>query len=147
MEIVWNTDSNFTFHVYIKHNQEIKYLNTGSSHTPDCFKAINKGVCHRLTKRTLSTPTNNKTKVNDIIYSHHFEVLSKAGLTDGIVTTTLEEGKGSIPASLGDIPSAEIKKHRAGNHKRSIYFKVGYLVKLLETSNPQDHHQDQASPL
>ena len=44
MEMRWGANSELTFNVHIKPNQEIKYLNDGSSHTPGCFKAITTGV-------------------------------------------------------------------------------------------------------
>jgi hypothetical protein len=48
MKMHWDANDSLSFSVFIKPNQELKYLNADSSHTPGCFKAIPKGISHRL---------------------------------------------------------------------------------------------------
>ena len=81
MELFWGDDDELNFRVHIKPNQQIKYLNAGSSHTPNCFKAINKGVCYRLTKLMSITDSNKDTPL-DNIYPDHFAALCEAGLVN-----------------------------------------------------------------
>ena len=54
------------FGIYIKDNQVIKYLNTGSQHTKSCFKAIPSGVFKRLTKLTTITNENKNLTMDKI---------------------------------------------------------------------------------
>ena len=44
MELMWDQDGNLQFGVHLKPNQKLKYLDTTSTHTPHCFKAIVSGV-------------------------------------------------------------------------------------------------------
>ncbi len=48
----WSDNGTLKFGVHMKPNQQLKYLNAGSAHTPGHFKAIKTGVCYRLTKLT-----------------------------------------------------------------------------------------------
>jgi hypothetical protein len=52
MELSWSDDCSLKFGVHMKPNQQLKYLNAGSAHTPGCFNAIKTGVCYPLTKLT-----------------------------------------------------------------------------------------------
>jgi hypothetical protein len=45
MELSWSDEGTLKFGVHLKLNQQLKYLNAGSAHTPGCFKAIMTGVC------------------------------------------------------------------------------------------------------
>ena len=58
MELVWSEQGELQFQVYMKPNQQMKYLNKGSAHTHACFKAIPNGVYQRLAKLTTMTEEN-----------------------------------------------------------------------------------------
>jgi hypothetical protein len=71
MELSWDKEGVLKFGVHMKPNQQLKYLNTGSAHTPGCFKAIMTGVCYRLTKLTTVNKNNEDMKLDEI-YPEHF---------------------------------------------------------------------------
>ena len=109
MELYWGADSELTFNVHIKPNQEIKYLNDGSSHTPGCFKAITMGVCYHLMKLTSINDDNGDKKLDEL-YPLHFKALSKANLLKEAEIPTLREKKALIEESANDTISADLKK-------------------------------------
>ena len=111
--------------MFIKPNQQLKYLNKGSSHTPGCFKAIPNGVFHRLTKLT-TIDEGNRDKRLDEIYPKHFEAMNKADLLKDVNIPTLKEKMSEIIQSTGDTVEAKIKKRRERDRKRAIYFKIGF---------------------
>jgi hypothetical protein len=37
MELSWSKEGTLKFGVHLKPNQQLKYLNAGSAHTPGCF--------------------------------------------------------------------------------------------------------------
>lgn len=124
MEMWWNESNKLEFGVYLKPNQELKYLNAGSSHTPGCFKAIPTGVYHRLTKLT-SMKEGNKDSRLDELYPKHFESLRKANLVkDGI--PTLGEKAKEIEENRDKDEDVKLKKRREDDRKRAIYFKAGF---------------------
>ena len=79
MEWYWNQDSNLCSRVHLKENQQLLYLNKGSSHSSSCFRAIPKGVCHRLAKLTMMTEHNKRMRL-DIMYPKHFQALKESNL-------------------------------------------------------------------
>ena len=79
MEMYWLSEQSLAFRVHLKKNQQLKYLNKGSSHTPGCFKAIPNGVIKRLTKLT-SINDSNSNQTLDELYPTHFQALSDANL-------------------------------------------------------------------
>ena len=44
MEMYWSKRGDLEFRVHLKVNQQLKYLNRGSTHTKACFQAIPSGV-------------------------------------------------------------------------------------------------------
>jgi hypothetical protein len=79
MELSWSDNATLKFSVHLKLNQQLKYLNAGSAHTPGCFKAIKTGVCYRLTKLTTVDEDSVDLKLDEI-YPEHFDTLNKANL-------------------------------------------------------------------
>ena len=63
----------------MKENQKLKYLNSDSTHTNNCLKAIPFGIFGRLAK--LASPSKKKlnTKINEL-YPDHAKALKIAGL-------------------------------------------------------------------
>ena len=57
MKFYWSGD-NLLFQVHMKPNQQVKYLNQGSAHRKEVFKAIPLGVMGRLAKLTSRTEEN-----------------------------------------------------------------------------------------
>ena len=89
MELFWSPEQELQFQVHLKPNQELTYLNKGSTHTSACFKAIPSGVFGRLAKLTTMTPENANKPLEEL-YPKHIEVLRKAELIQG-PTPTLKQ--------------------------------------------------------
>ena len=125
MEMLWNTNSELSFKVHLKENQQLKYLNKGSAHTPGCFKAIPSGVIKRLTKLTSIDENNTDSKLSDL-YPTHFEALSNAKLIKEENVPTLGASKNQMAKDAADTASQALKKRRERDQKRAIYFKIGF---------------------
>ena len=113
--------------VNIKPNQELKYLNRGSTHTSACFKAIPSGVFGRLAKLTTMTPENANKPLEEL-YPKHIEVLRKAELIQG-PTPTLKQvldnrNQTKSPKNLREITQKE--RERGGEQ----FFSVWATLKL-----------------
>ena len=125
MELNWGVDGTLNFGVHLKPNQQLKYLNAGSAHTPGCFKAITTGVCYRLTKLTTIDKTSADMKLDEI-YPEHFSALNKADLLNNFNAPTLGAKAAELKAALEDEVGQATKKRRERDRKRAIYFKVGF---------------------
>ena len=125
MELYWSNEGVLNFGVHLKPNQELKYLNVGSAHTPGCFKAITTGVCHRLTKLTTVDEDSTNMKLDEI-YPEHFEALNKADLLKNFEVPTLGAKAAELEAASKDEVGQATKKRRERDRKRAIYFKVGF---------------------
>ena len=79
LQLQWNSDNNLKFKVYMKENQKLKYLNSDSTHTNCCMKAIPFGLFKRLTKLTSINKRIMNKKINEL-YPDHAEALKIAGL-------------------------------------------------------------------
>ncbi len=109
MEMSWDVKGDLTFGVYMKPNQELKYLNNGSAHTPGCFKAINTGVCHRLTKLTMVNEDNVDLKLDEL-YPEHFGALDKADLLKDFEVPTLGARAAELDVASKDEVGRATKK-------------------------------------
>ena len=89
MELYWR-ESALEFRVHLKPNQQLKYLNRGSTHTSACFKAIPSGVIRRLTSLTSMTEENADKRINEL-YPEHAKALENAKLTTPEEYPTLRE--------------------------------------------------------
>ena len=121
MALFWNKDKLST-RIHLKPNEQLKYLNYDSTHTPSCFKSISKGVLKRLSKLTTITQENIKVSMKDL-YPQHFKALEIADLSINNIPSFEEQ--------LEKNKSDESKKKRKlGEPKevdtRHIYFCVGY---------------------
>jgi hypothetical protein len=125
MELSWSNEGTLKFGVHLKPNQQLKYLNTGSTHTPGCFKAITTRVCYRLTKLTTINENGAGMKI-DKIYPEHFGALSKADHLKYFDAPTLGAKAAELKAALEDEVRKATKKRRERDRKRAIYFKVGF---------------------
>jgi hypothetical protein len=125
MELSWSDNGTLKFGVHMKLNQQLKYLNTGSAHTPGCFKAIKTGVCYRLTKLTTVDEDSVDLKLDEI-YPEHFDALNKANLLKDFEAPTLGVKTAELEAALKDKVGQATKKRRERDRKRAIYFKVGF---------------------
>ena len=121
MEFYWNEDNNLNYRVHIKENQEIKYLNKGSSHPKACFKAIYMGVSKRLSKLTSVTAKTVDKKLDEL-YPRHAEALFTAGLHPGGYPTL---GKTAKWAEEVDGNNEKRKKHLK-QFSRQTFFPVAY---------------------
>ena len=125
MELSWSDEGILQFGVHLKPNQQLKYLNAGSAHTPGCFKAITTGVCYRLTKLTTVDENNVDLKLDEA-YPEHFGALNKAGLLKNFEPPTLGAKAAELEAASKDEVGQATKKRRERDRKRAIYFKVGF---------------------
>ena len=80
MKMSWSEGGDLRFGVHMKPGQELKYLNSDSSHPPHCFKAITKGVYGRLSNLTSLTDESRYKSLKDLYPKHH-EALYQAGLS------------------------------------------------------------------
>ena len=67
------------FWVHLKENQQLKYLNRGSTHTEICFQAIPSGVLMQLAVLTMRTEETESVRM-DILYPSHVKALKVAKL-------------------------------------------------------------------
>jgi hypothetical protein len=125
MELSWRDEDTLKFGVHLKPNQQLKYLNVGSAHTPGCFKAIMTGVCYRLTKLTTINENSANMKLNEI-YPEHFSALNKADLLKNFEAPTLGTKVAELKAALEDEVRQATKKRKERDRKRALYFKVGF---------------------
>ena len=75
MDLSWSNNGNLQFSVFRKPNQELKYLNSNSTHSTATFKAIPHGVTLRLALLT-TIDESNKDKSIIELYPAHFPLLS-----------------------------------------------------------------------
>jgi len=115
MELSWRKDGNLKFGVHMKPNQQLKYLNAGSAHTPGCFKAITAGVCHRLTRLTSVNEDSANMKLDEI-YPEHFKALNKAELLNNFEAPTL----GDKTLELEAVSKDEIRRAMEKRREREI---------------------------
>ena len=80
MEMYWSSRGQLRFRVHLKPNQQLLYLNRGSSHTWSCYRAIESGVLGRLAKLTSATAANLGCSM-DQLYPEHAKALRHAGLS------------------------------------------------------------------
>ena len=80
LQLFWNTNNELKFKVYMKENQQLKYLNYDSTHTKCCMRAIPYGLFKRLAKLTSINKRNINKKINEL-YPNHTKALKVAGLT------------------------------------------------------------------
>ena len=89
LEFLWNADGEKEYQVHQKPNQQLKYLNKGSTHTNAMSNAIPSGIFYRLTKITSRKNKNAQMKINEI-YQGHAKDLSKVGLALKVYPTLNE---------------------------------------------------------
>ena len=128
VEIYTTQTNTLAFRVHLKPNQQLKYLNKGSSHTTSCFKAIPHGVEHRLTKLTTVTEANKDAKLDDL-YPIHYQAMRNSrlpGIEQSLSTPTLATAAAKLETTQTDKEAAEKKKRRERDRKRSVFFKIGF---------------------
>ncbi len=124
MELYWSESQQLQFRVHLKPNQQLKYLNKGSTHTNACFKAIPSGVFNRLAKLTTVTEEN-KNKRLDELYPKHTTILTNAGLvTNKQIPTLTEEITKSNNRKKPT--TTRLAKQKERDRKRTMHFCVGY---------------------
>jgi hypothetical protein len=125
MELFWNEQGTLEFRVHLKPNQQLKYLNKGSSHTPSCYSAISTGVFKRLAKLTSLTDSN-KDKSLDELYPNHLKALRSACLSNKTKIPTLSTQQSLMREETSKVVNNEIKKRRERDRRRAFLFKVAY---------------------
>jgi hypothetical protein len=125
MELIWSEQKELQFQVYMKPNQQLKYLNKGSTHTGAVFKAIPKGVYQRLAKLTTMTEMNGNLTLKEI-YPKHFKALEHANLVKGKIPTLRETKLEIETLKMLSEASKAAKEKKGRERKRAIYFCAGY---------------------
>ena len=75
MEMYWSENDEFFFVcTCLKENQQLKYLNKGSTHTKSCFQAIPLGVLKHFALLTMRKEDTENMKMDEL-YPHHAKVL------------------------------------------------------------------------
>jgi hypothetical protein len=90
MELYWGLQDCLSFRVDLKPNQQLKYLNSDSTHTKACFKAIPAGVSTRLAKLTTLIESNANASLQHL-YPLHFQKLAFARLVSQFEVPTLSQ--------------------------------------------------------
>ena len=124
MELHWANNGELQFRVHLKPNQELKYLNKGSTHTKACFKATPAGVFNRLAKLTTMTDEN-KDKTLKMLYPKHIGILEKAGLITEETPTLLQLHE-SMKTMATTTKSERDLQQKDRDRKRSTFFCVGH---------------------
>ena len=78
MELYWKQDE-LNFRIHLKPNQQLKYLNNGSTHTNATFRAIPHGVMKRLANLSSANAETENKRLNEL-YPKHAAALEKAHL-------------------------------------------------------------------
>ena len=120
MELSWAQDEMLTFKVHMKENQVLKYLNKGSCHTSNCFKAIPNGVFKRLSKLTSKTASNLNSKL-DKLYPDHAKALRTANLAPSSFPTMKE----IIEETECENEKKNAKEKKKRSNSRQVYFCIG----------------------
>ena len=125
VQLSWYNGETLQFGVHLKENQQLQYLNKGSSHTPACFRAIPQGVCNRLTKLTTVTEHNSKTPLDEL-YPDHFAALKQANLINKRSMPTMPT-LSEAQQLYQPVPKSErAKQQRKRDARRTTYFCIGY---------------------
>ena len=141
MKLVWSNEEELQFQVYMKPNQQLKYLNNDSTHTYSCFKAIPNGVYKRLAKLTTMTEGNANKTLKEI-YPHHFKSLELANLVTGDIPTLKEEiQKREKKTGQTQTESQSNQTEKEGQRKEKLLLR--WILQNLENTNPQNNHSSQ----
>ena len=125
----WNQDDELQFGVYMKENQNLKYLNKGSIHRKSCFDAIPQGVMGRLAKLTTRT-SENENKTLKVLYPNHAAALEVAGIAPetypklGEKLDELKKKAKEKAKKKSKEESEELQKKRKGDY-RTIFCCIG----------------------
>ena len=122
MELYWPRQGALQFHVHIKPNQVIKYLNAGSTHTASVFKAVPHGVINRLAKLTSITNRKKNTTIDEL-YPDHAAALEVAGLSPDEYPT-IHSVQDEQQTTAEERKKAKEKKRK--NRYRSVFFCIGH---------------------
>jgi hypothetical protein len=126
MEIYWSGRGQLSFRVHLKPNQQLLYLNRGSSHTSSCYRTIESVVLGRLAKLTSATAANLGHPIHQL-YPEHAKALQRAGLSSSRLPT-LKQVLDCRSGSQGCSRSRSATKSRA-------VFLLFWFLQILEDAN------------
>jgi hypothetical protein len=118
MEMYWSGRGQLRFRVHLKPNQQLLYLNRGSSHASSCYRAIESGVLDRLAQSTSATAANLGRPMHQL-YPEHAKALQRAGLSSSRLPTlrqVLDCRSGSQGRS----------RSRSATKSRAVFFCLGF---------------------
>jgi hypothetical protein len=118
MEMYWSSRGQLLFCVHLKPNQQLLYLNRGSSHTSSYCRAIESGVLGRLAKLTSATAANLGCPMHQL-YPEHAKALQHAGLS-GSRLLTLKQ----VLDSRSGTPRQSCSQSR--KKSRTVFLCLGY---------------------
>jgi hypothetical protein len=118
IEMYWSGRGRLRFRVHLKPNQQLLYLNRGSSHTSSCYRAIESGVLGRLAKLTSTTAANLGRPMHQL-YPEHAKALQRAGWSSSRLPT-LRQVLDCRSGSQGRSRSRSALKSRA------VFFCLGF---------------------
>ena len=101
LEFLWNADRELEYQVDRKQNQQLNYLNKGSTHTNATFNTIPSGIFYRIPKLISRTKKNAQMKIYER-YQGHSKALSRSGLAPKIYPTLKEIWKKSDASKLNN---------------------------------------------
>jgi len=110
IELYWSKDGKLFFRVHLKKNQQLKYLNMGSTHTKACFTAIPLGVMKRLASLMTRMVESEIFWMNEL-YPKHAEALRAAKLAPNMFLT-LGEVPDETMSSTTDDERERVRKRR-----------------------------------
>ena len=117
--LFWSNHEKLKFMIYMKPNQQLKYLNKGSNHSASCFKAIATGVFGRLSKLTSECKKTMNSRLDEL-YPEHAKALKHAKLAPDIFPKMKE-----VPADLNVKEEEKKKKESRRKVSRQVYFCIG----------------------
>ncbi len=122
MEWYWHQNKTLCTRVHLKANQQLLYLNRGSSHSSSCFRAIPRGVCHRLARLT-SVTEENKRMTLDELYPLHFQALRHSNLFRPHQKAPSLQAARGIHQPISKTQRAIQQRQR--DARRKVYFCIG----------------------
>ena len=123
MELVWLANEQLGFRVHLKDNQQLKYVNRGSSHPSHVFKAIPNGVTKRLATLTSKELAGDNQTI-DAVYPEHTKALRHAGLAPKTFPTMNELWEEVDAMSKQQPDKGRGKRER--QRRRMTFFCLGY---------------------
>jgi hypothetical protein len=120
MELFWSRSGALNFHVHLKDNQQLQYLNWGSTHTWAVFASIPHGVLGRLAWLTSITDESKDLQLNQL-YPKHAQALLQARIAPDHYLTLQE--------MIDD--NNQVQPHSQMCHRCDMHHQVFFVWELV----------------